>query len=567
MLSGLMLLMSGELICMSAASSIGKIENGFPNTPVLIVGAGPVGLALALDLARRGIASTVIEKTDGSVNTPKLGLISIRTMEYCRRWGIADAVRSTPFNPNYGLSMVYCTTIAGHFLARLPYPSLADDPPVKESPERKWRCPQLWFNPLLERCVRACPEVHLIHRTQLDRFEVSNNHVVAHLVDLVTNEKRTINASYMVGCDGAGSDVRRQLGIRMEGKRTLDYSVAIFLRSKALATDHELGDAERFFFLDAGGWWGNISAMDGRELWRLTVPSTEKGVADVVRDAAKWVRRALGTDRIPFEILSALAWRRSELSATHFQDGRVLIAGDACHTMSPTGGFGMNTGMGDVDNLGWKLAADLQGWGGRNLIKSYSIERQPIGVRNAVASSHNYFALKSVSDCSLIDDETPRGEAMRAEVGRAIASATQTEWETLGVHLGFRYEGSPIIVPDGSSAPEDHPRYYTPTARPGHRAPHAWIDDGSKRKSMLDYYGEGFVLLRLGSDPPDVATWVASANDVGMPLRIVDVADPAIAELYACRLALVRPDGHSAWRGDSSPADVRSIIDTVRGEA
>ena len=296
------------------------------------------------------------------------------------------------------------------------------------------------------------------------------------------------------------------------------------------------------------------------------MPSTEEGVADVVRDAAKWVRRALGTDRIPFEVLSALAWRRSELSATHFQDGRVLLAGDACHTMSPTGGFGMNTGMGDVDNLGWKLAANLQGWGGRNLLASYSVERQPIGVRNAAASSHNYFALKSVTDCSLIDEETPRGEAIRAEVGHAIASATQIEWETLGVHLGFRYEGSPIVVPDGSPSPEDHPRYYTPTARPGHRAPHAWVDDGrGMRVSMLDYYGDGFALLRLGADKLNVSAWVAAAKDVGMPLRVVDVADPAVAKLYACRLALVRPDGHSAWRGDSSPADVRSIIDTVRG--
>ena len=313
--------------------------------------------------------------------------------------------------------------------------------------------------PASQRCVRACPEVHLIHRTQLERFETRGDHVIAHLVDLTTNEKRTISACFLVGCDGAGSVVRRQLGVKMEGKRTLDYSVAIFLRSRALATDHKFGDAERFFFLDAGGWWGNISAMDGRELWRLTVPSTEDGVADVVRDAAKWVRRALGTDSIPFEVLSALAWRRSELSATHFQDGRVLIAGDACHTMSPTGGFGMNTGMGDVDNLGWKLAAHLQGWAGRNLLTSYSVERQPIGVRNAAASSHNYFALKSVSDCSLIDEETPRGDAIRAEVGQAIASATQIEWETLGVHLGYRYEASPIIVPDGSPAPEDHPRY------------------------------------------------------------------------------------------------------------
>ena len=535
------------------------------DTPVLIIGAGPIGLALALDLARRGIASTVVEQTDGTIDSPKLGLISIRTMEYCRRWGIAEAVRQTPFNPHYGLSMVYCTNIGGHLLARLPYPSLADDPPIAKSPEKKWRCPQLWFNPLLERSVRACPEVNLLHWMRFEKFEEVHEGVVAHLEDLQTGKKCAVRASYLVGCDGAGSAVRRQLGIKMEGKRALDYSVAIFLRSRALAIDHKLGDAERYFLLDTSGWWGNISAMDGRELWRLTVPSSEDAVSAVVRDAAQWVRRALGTDRIPFEILSTLPWRRSELSATHFGEGRVLIAGDACHTMSPTGGFGMNTGMGDVDNLGWKLAATLKGWGGSSLLDSYSTERQPIGVRNAAASSHNYFALKSVTDCSLILDETPEGHSVRAEVGRAISSATETEWETLGVHLGYRYENSPIIVPDGTDAPEDHWRYYTPTARPGHRAPHAWLDRDTQKKSTLDLYGLGFVLLRLGKNPPDVSAWTEASRISGMPLQVIDIADPAIADLYACQLTLVRPDGHSAWRGNHSPASVHTIIDTVRG--
>ena len=551
----------------NVVSSALRGDDGY--SPVVIVGAGPIGLALALDLSRRGIASTVLEQTDGSVDTPKLGLISIRTMEYCRRWGIAEQVRQTPFNPNFGLSMVYCTTITGHFLAKLPYPSLADDPAVPESPEKKWRCPQLWFNPLLERCVGACANVRLLHRLQFDRFDEEDGRVVVHVTNVETGEQSTISASYLVGCDGAGSVVRRQLGIAMTGKRTLDHSVAIFLRSRALATEHQMGEAERFFFLDSGGWWGNISAMDGYELWRLTVPSSEEGVTEVVRDAAKWVRRALGSDSIPFEILSALPWRRSELTATHFGQGRVLIAGDACHTMSPTGGLGMNTGMGDVDNLGWKLAAVLQGWGGSGLLPSYSVERQPIGVRNASASSHNYFALKSVTECAQINDDTSEGEALREKVGQAISSATQTEWETLGVHLGYRYENSPIIVPDGTTAPEDHWRFYTPTARPGHRAPHAWLDD--RRTSTLDLYGSGFVLLRMGdggSEPlPDVAEWESVAKDCGVPLKIVDLVNPDVASLYETRLVLVRPDGQSAWRGNSSPASVRSILNIVRGAA
>jgi hypothetical protein len=188
-------------------------------------------------------------------------------------------------------------------------------------------------------------------------------------------------------------------------------------------------------------------------------------------------------------------------------------------------------------------------------------------MRNAAASSHNYFALKSVTDCAQINDDTPEGRALREEVGRAISSATQTEWETLGVHLGYRYENSPIIVPDGTTAPEDHWRFYTPTARPGHRAPHGWLDDG--QTSTLDLYGSGFVLLRMGDGGdvllPDTSDWSAVASEYGMPLKIVDVVDPNIASLYETRFVLVRPDGQSAWRGDSSPSDVRSILNIVRG--
>ena len=250
----------------------------------------------------------------------------------------------------------------GYFLASLPYPSLSEDPPVAVSPETKWRCPQLWFNPLLEQSVARYPQVKVRYRTRFQRFEIMGDEVIVHLTDLASDQAETVRVPYLIGCDGAGSAVRRQMNIPMEGKRALDFSVAIFFRSSALATDHEMGEAERFFFLDEGGWWGNISAMDGRELWRLTVPSNEDGVPDVVRNAAGWVRRALGTDRISFEIISALPWRRSELVATNFGAGRVFIAGDAGHTMSPTGGFGMNTGMGDVDNLGWKLAGMIEGW-------------------------------------------------------------------------------------------------------------------------------------------------------------------------------------------------------------
>lgn len=534
-------------------------------TQVIICGAGPIGMTLALDLARRGIRSTVIERTDGRVETPKLGLVGIRTMEIFRRMGLADYVRDTEFRRDFGLSMVYCTTIAQHFLGRIDYPSLQDEPSIPESPETKWRCSQIFLNPMLQARVEAEPLIDLRLNTSLDAF-ADHGDGVSVTVTGPDGAQAVLSGAYLVGCDGAGSRVRRALDIGMTGKQELDHSVAVFFRSAALGGEHKMGHAERYYFLGENGWWGNISAMDGYELWRLTVPSNRDGVDEVIRTADAWVRKALGTDDMPFEVISALPWRRTELTADSYGRGRVWLCGDSAHTMSPTGGLGMNTGMGDVENLGWKLAAMLQGWGGPSLLASYEVERRPIAQRNSSASTKNYSQLKSVKDCKGILDETPEGEAARARVGETITKATETEWETLGIHLGYRYEGSPVIEPDGTEADSDDWRWYKPSARPGHRAPHAWISGGAREGlSTLDLFGEGFVLLRLGATPPEGEALARAARARNLSMRSHWLTDPAIRSLYGAALVLVRPDGHVAWRGDALPGDCGALIARVTG--
>jgi hypothetical protein len=232
--------------------------------------------------------------------------------------------------------------------------------------------------------------------------------------------------------------------------------------------------------------------------------------------------------------------------------------------MSPTGGFGMNTGIQDVVDLSWKLAAVIEGWGGEGLLDSYSVERQPVGARNVTEAGGNLRRMLSVPPHPDILDATPQGAAIRERVGREFSETMRREWHTLGIHLGYRYEGSPICCPDGSAAPDDNPRVYLPTARPGHRAPHAWLADG---RSTLDLFGRGFALLGFGAAAAQARPLLDAAKQRKLPLSFAAIAEPRVAELYQRRFVLVRPDGHVAWRGDRIPEDALCVIDVVRGAA
>jgi hypothetical protein len=270
----------------------------------------------------------------------------------------------------------------------------------------------------------------------------------------------------------------------------------------------------------------------------------------------------MGRDDVPFTLIAVKPWRRAEAIATRYRAGRIILAGDAAHTMSPTGGFGMNTGVIDAVNLGWKLQAVLAGWGGSSLLDSYEPEQKPVAVRNAAFSTQNFNAwVEAQAGCAAILDETAEGARMRASVGSRLKATLTAEWQCLGVQLGHRYDDSPICVADGSPPTPDDVSLYVPTTRPGARAPHAWLGDG---RSTLDLFGGGFVLLRMRA-APDPGPIVAAARAGHVPLTVVDIAQPEIAELYERKLVLVRPDGHTAWRGDVLPPDAGGLIATVRG--
>ena len=349
----------------------------------------------------------------------------------------------------------------------------------------------------------------------------------------------------------------------MSGNPVLTYTTNVIFRCPHLLALHDKGKAYRHIFIGPEGTWATIVAINGRDEWRFSLIGGAEQREYTTDEIKAAIRRAVGCD-FDFEILSVLPWVRRELVAERYRDGRGFIAGDAAHVMSPTGGFGMNTGIGDAVDLSWKLAAMIEGWGGDGLLNSYSAERQPVGARNVAEASGNLRRMLSVGRHDDLLDSTPQGEATRQRVGREFSEIMRREWHTLGIHLGYRYEGSPICWPDGSPAPPDDPRVYVPTARPGHRAPHAFLADG---RSTLDLFGRAYTLLVFGADAIAAALLLEAAKQRGVPMAVVAITEPQIAALYQRKFVLVRPDGHVAWRDDRMPEDVLRLVDVIRGAA
>jgi hypothetical protein len=282
----------------------------------------------------------------------------------------------------------------------------------------------------------------------------------------------------------------------------------------------------------------------------------------VDRDA--FLRRAVGRP-IDVDWQGLSIWTRRSAVAERYSRGRVFLAGDAVHQLSPTGALGMNTGIGDAVDLGWKLAATLDGWGGYGLLASYDSERRPVGLRNVAMTTDFYLAHDQFAGgLATIEDDSDRGRQLRAQIGERIVREVGAMFRTIGLQLGYRYEDSPICIPDGTPAPPDAPDAVIPSARPGARAPHVGLRDG---RSILDFFGHSFVLLRFGADAPDGAALAKAAAARGVPMKTVAVPESEAASLYERKLVLVRPDGHVAWRGDSLPGDLIEIMDRVRGGA
>lgn len=531
------------------------------HTPVIIVGGGPIGLGMSLEMASRGIDSMLVEQSDGTIEHPRTGLMAVRTMEILRRWGLAQQIRDCGFPDDYELSMVFCTSLNGLLLAKEPYPSMAATPTPPETPEKKQRCPQLWMQPILARAAADSSLTDIRYEHKLQHFAQDGSGVTSQILNQKTGKTQTIRSDFLIACDGATSSVRSQLGIEMDG-RMLSYSVNVLIRAPGLTKNHVMGEAERYLFVGPEGMWGNLTVVDADSIWRLTVLGNSQPMDLTTFDAAHWVRRAIGRDDVEFELLSVVPWRRSETLARQYRKGNVFLVGDSAHTMSPTGGMGMNTGMQEVFDLGWKLEGALRGWAGPQLLDSYEIERKPIAARNISFSTQNFNAWRNTTDTSAICDVTSDGARNRAAVGKQLCDSTRVEWESLGLQIGYRYEQSPVCISDGTEPGPDDFSLYIPTTFPGSRAPHAWLKDG---RSTLDLFGAGFVLL-VFDDRLETDALIRAFADRNVPCHVERIRESKIATLYERPLVLVRPDGHVAWRGNQIEQPGH-IVDTVRGAA
>lgn len=513
---------------------------------VVVVGAGPVGLALAIELGSRGIRVLVVERNSRGGMAPRAKTTNVRSRTHLRRWGIAEALAAaSPLGIDYPNDMHFVTSLSGYPLARF-YDAFNAAPTRADAyPEHAQWVPQYTLERIMLEHARSIPSVEIHFDTHLVSARQNEDEVTSSL-SIDAGPLIAVKSRYLVGADGARSRVRELIGAKMEGKYGLSRASNVVFRAPGLAQAHKQGPGVMYLQIGPAGL-SIIGPMDTDDIWYFGTV-LRNGEDASAEQAAEQIKQSTGID-LPYEILSADQWVASELIADRYSLGRIILAGDACHLHPPFGGYGMNMGIGDGVDLGWKIAAELKGWGGPGLVATYEIERKPV---------HRFVIDEAVANNAMmtgslwrdgLDADTDDGEAMRAKFGEAIRAAKGREYHTLGTVLGLGYENSPIIAQEGGPVPPHNGQVYTPSARPGQLAPHGWLEDG---RSLYDAFGMGFALVAADSaDETQIDLFIWEAADLGIPLAIVRPG-PRISQLYGADLTLVRPDQYIAWRGSQS---------------
>lgn len=552
------------------------MSHGELTAPVTIVGGGPVGMLLAMQLDAWGVRCVVVNSEPKVRWHPKGNTHNARTMEHYRRLGIAEDVRRLGLPDDWPTDVLYFSRFNSHLLARLPMPSSAEKraaltaaDTLDQVPEPIHRANQMYVETFLFEHLATLPNVEMRYGWTCTGFTDEGDRVVARIERADGQAAETVTSQWLVGCDGGSSETRKRLDIRFSGEGGLDQ---IFFGRDMLAS-HVRVPALHRGVLKRRGWqyWAindeviaALVALDGKDDFLLHGRLLEGQSLDDARLVS--IVQAAAGEPVDVEVVGNQPWTGGlALVADTFQKGRVVLAGDAVHLFTPTGGFGMNTGLDDTANLAWKLAADIQGWAGSDLMASYEVERRPIALRNTGAA---HKLARNVADIPLgpdMESDLPEAVAARKAAGAYLAGFGE-EFASIGIQLGARYDGSPIVVGDGGAPPADDPAIYVPSSVPGGRTPHAWVTAGDgARASLFDLLGRGFTLLRLGGSATSADPLVGAAKKRGVPLSTRDVPGDALRDLYERDLVLVRPDQHVAWRGNALPEDADTLLAQVTG--
>jgi 2-polyprenyl-6-methoxyphenol hydroxylase-like FAD-dependent oxidoreductase len=559
------------------------------NTDVLIAGGGPCGLMLANELGRRGIATLLVDAKPSTAFNPQANATQARTMEHFRRLGFADEVRAQGLPPDHPTDIAYFTRYTGHELARLSLPTAAEAVRNVKNMGGSWsaaelphRVSQKFVEAILRRHAEGHASCDVRYGWRLDEFEETADGIEAVVQPVATRassaptpalpkrgrERVHVRAKFLVGADGPRSLVRGTLGIAWGGGTGVRRD---FMGGQMFAVYLRAPDFYRVFPHARAWMYVSVNAqrrafmasVDGRAefAFHAAVHEGEDADAWTADDARRVFAQALGCE-IAIEVLSFGTWTAGHsLVAQSFQRGHVFLAGDAAHLFTPTGGLGYNTAVEDAVNLGWKLAQVLRGSSPQSLLDSYETERRPLALRNTGYARHFADSVGLFPARPVLEADGAEGEAARREASDHLNRHVRLEFNIPGVTFGGRYDGSPLIVPDGSTPPPDAANSYTPSATPGGRPPHAWLDDG---RSLYDSFGPEWTLLVLGRDAPATRPFEQAAQSLALDLQVVHHAQPALRALYEAALVLIRPDQIVAWRGHQA-GDAARVLRTATG--
>src|SRR5438105_2006503 len=518
---------------------------------------------LANELGRRGIATVLVDPKEGTTRNVQANATQARTMEHYRRLGFADEVRALGMPPDFPTDIAYFTRFARHELARFRLPSAREARQMVSTLSGSWsaaelphRVAQKYVEQVLRRHAERVAAVH--YGWRVTRFADKGDHVEAQAEPVNGDRPVAIRAAYLIGADGARSLVRQAMGWRYSGETGV---VRDFVGGRMYAVYCRVPQFYRA--VPHAPAWMNVSfnperrsfmpAIDGKSEFafhtQLKPHEHEERIDE--RAAAAMVQQAIGAP-LEVEVLARDTWTAGHaLVAERYGEGRVFIGGEAAHLFTPTGGLGYNTAVEDAVNLGWKLAAVLKGRASPRLLESYEIERKPLAVRNTTYAKRFADSLGTFEPTAEIEDDTPAGAAARARAGAYLEAHGRAEFNIPGITFGGRYDGSPAIMSDGTAPPPESANTYMPSACPGGRPPHAWLEDA---RSLYDLFGLEWTLLALRSH----------ASVEAPDLQVVNLKHDALRELYGADFALIRPDQVLAWRG-ASVEEALGALEKLRG--